>query len=803
MKLGASAPAVEDRRDTTDVGRARRSRARRIGGGDVELWELDARDRTLAERLLRAGEARLGGFSEAGTEGARVWLIRPDVGRSDAALARVLRGERGPWPPSRAIRVGLDIASALAMAETERVWLGPLTTDGVFVDGDRAIVVADAWIEGLVGAPPRAVRAEELSPQYTPPEQADGAPWDDAANRYVLGLVLYRMIGGAHPFRGAGLRHALDEAKHRGAPPFDPLVAKALPPGLQSAVLSMLDPDPRERPTSARAIQESFARFADPHRVDPTLVSGKRPADRGASASRTSPERGASEPPKAEPPRHAPNRAASRATRSRSFPVLSVALPIALSVAVGAAALTLLRGAPPSPSSSAKAVAVRAAKPLAPTELAARDCDGCHPRQTAEWRRSVMGHSVKSPLFNALEMLVEEQVGRDVDCPNGAGILRKADERTACRDRATQQKLTGAGGEHWCVNCHSPGENLDAKMPAWEGLASGDPHSRLPPRDLLGARAMEGVSCGFCHTAHGPASPGGAYQGNPTWVSPFTGATFSSRPEDLVGVFGIGNSGYDLRPTDFVFGRADDPFTAGSIVAHRATPAKTESYLASSEFCRSCHDVRLFGTDAIGGRKGEHFKRLRNVLGVGRLDGRGEAEKQADRDLSELPHVRVPRGVRGGRRAPIPRAQRAAQDSSQSRRAPTRRFVRRGLERAHPRDDPLPLRRRPAALARVPPRRSWTRRRSTAFIPLSARKRRDLCGARSGSRSAAPLGRGAHHPDHDRERRRGAPRPAGASARNARSGCTSRSPTPIGAWSTRSGISRTPATIWPTRSSCA
>ena len=77
------------------------------------------------------------------------------------------------------------------------------------------------------------------------------------------------------------------------------------------------------------------------------------------------------------------------------------------------------------------------------------------PRHAAEWGQSVMGHSVKSPLFNALEALIEEQVGRDLDCPNGAGVLRRADG-SACRDRTTGLPITGSGGEHWCINCHAP-----------------------------------------------------------------------------------------------------------------------------------------------------------------------------------------------------------------------------------------------------------------------------------------------------------------------------------------------------------
>ena len=238
-----------------------------------------------------------------------------------------------------------------------------------------------------------------------------------------------------------------------------------------------------------------------------------------------------------------------------------------------------------------------------------------------------MAHAVKSPLFNALEILIEEQAGRDEDCPNGAGILRKASSATACRVGQTGNAITGAGGEHWCVNCHSPTEKLEAGLPAWEGRAAGDPRTRRPVRDLLGDHAMEGISCAFCHEVHGPvpahATARGGYEGNATWTSFVTGATFLARPEDGRGLAGIGNSGYDLRPADFLVGRAASG--EASVGAHLRTPKGARAYLRSSEFCGSCHDVRLFGTDTLGAGRGEHFKRLRNAYSEWAAWASGEA----------------------------------------------------------------------------------------------------------------------------------------------------------------------------------
>ncbi|MEZ4296209.1 MAG: hypothetical protein R3B70_14655 [Polyangiaceae bacterium] len=291
--------------------------------------------------------------------------------------------------------------------------------------------------------------------------------------------------------------------------------------------------------------------------------------------------------------------------------------PLAAAVGIAGLAFSLL--APPA--EKPKPARVGDEAPLRADETLATDCAKCHGRQAAEWRRSVMAHSVKSPLFNALEMAVEEQVGRSFDCPHGAGVLRRADPRTACRSSATGVQLTGTGGEHWCVSCHSPSENLENRMPAWDARGAGDPGTRLPPRDLLGERAMEGISCGFCHQVHGPVG-GRGYQGNPTWISPETGATFASRPEDRRGLFGIANSGYDLRPEELLLGAGARPpasahGTPGAVgaepIVHGRPSKGARGYLGSSEMCGACHDVRLFGTDAIGAQNGEHFKRLRNA----------------------------------------------------------------------------------------------------------------------------------------------------------------------------------------------
>jgi len=576
-------------------------------GAACTLLRLDREDEGVAQRLLDLGASGLGGVHDGGIDGEGPWLVRRIP---NATLASRFRAEKGAWPWRDALATALGIARALIAAEKASLFAGPLSPDHVACDGAQCMLPADRLFGAMLGVTSASGLTQSApSPLWTPPAQADGAPWDAAANRYALGLLLYRMIGGDHPFSGAGLRHAI-EAAQREAPPFEETIARGLPSGLQSTILRMLDPDVAHRPSSATSISDTLQRFLDGVGLETANRSGGQPRRTQEPRERKRP----TQPSEAEPARKAVTPPAQK-TRWAGRSAIQIAWPIALGLLVALGALTLL-DAPPKTSRRARPDTEREA--LRAGTTLATDCASCHPRQAAEWRRSVMAHSVKSPLFNALESLIEEQVGRDRNCPNGAGLLRRTSDAAACRVPATGLPISGAGGEHWCVNCHSPADNLGSTMPVWQGKAGGDPQSRLPVRDLLSDAAKEGISCGFCHQVHGPVGPrgSGGYEGNPTWRSFITGTVFEFRPEDRLGNFGIGNSGYDLRPDTLLIRRIDrdiDPDDPAPPGVHARPSPSTKAYLRSSEFCGSCHDVRLVGTDVLGVKSGDHFKRLRNA----------------------------------------------------------------------------------------------------------------------------------------------------------------------------------------------
>ncbi|HWB77239.1 MAG TPA: hypothetical protein VG755_19870 [Nannocystaceae bacterium] len=591
--------------------------------------------------LLEAGRHGVGGIVEASGQGDRVVLVRVQW----PTLARWLE-QQGTLPWRTSVSIAIAIARALAWCEGSDRFAGALGPDAVWIgEGEAVQLRAEPFVRAWLGAASGTEIESDgakLS-RWSAPEQADGARWDHAANRYVLGLILYRMLAGQHPFAGKGLRRALDDQATRGAPPFPAAIADALPPGLQSLVLRMLDPDAQQRPRHASAIADKLAELAaavpttHAHGITTPAIASPPIAAPVAHATMLAT-------PAASAPRSPPPAARSRPLARLAW--LLAAFPLGAGVLVGA---ELGKDAKPPPPPSGAKVGERA--PLGSTQTFADDCSDCHPDHAAQWHGSVMAHAVKSPLFQSLEILIQEQGGREFGCDGGAGLLRPTDGRTACRDRETGLPVTGSGGALWCVNCHAPGENLAQAVPPWNGLAASSPTHR-PLRDILPKSTMDGISCAFCHQVHGPVRAGdearGRYEGNPDWISTKTGERFQARPEDRRGLFGIANSGYLLDARELLLGAgASDPVPTG---AHGRPSKEARDYLASSEFCGACHDVRLFGTDAIGIERGEHFKRLRNAYSEWaawaddeRRRGREPASCQ-DCHMSAFPGVCEPAG---------------------------------------------------------------------------------------------------------------------------------------------------------------
>ncbi len=212
------------------------------------------REARVASRLDHPTAVRIHDF---GDDGAQVFLAMELVD------GRTLRAELASLDRSASLEVAWQIADVLAAAHRVPLVHRDLKPDNVFVQraGNRAVArVVDfglAFVAGDASAGRLTVEGVVTgTPAYLSPEQARGEPVGPPTDVYALGCVLYEMIAGEVPFRGAD---ADVLARQMYAPP-PPLrtVTDAVPTALAELVMRTLRKRPEERPT-AEEVRDALA----------------------------------------------------------------------------------------------------------------------------------------------------------------------------------------------------------------------------------------------------------------------------------------------------------------------------------------------------------------------------------------------------------------------------------------------------------------------------------------------------------------------------------------------------------------
>jgi len=179
-----------------------------------------------------------------------------------------IMAQEGPMSTARAFELMRPIAAGVAAAHRQGVVhrdLKPLNimlqegfspSEGLKIldfglakikSGDLLGSFVQAQTTGLMG-----------SPHYMAPEQWSDEELDARSDLYSLGAILYQMIGGDVPFKGASIPSVMKKHLTAVPPSFTSLGIK-VPPQVESVVMHALAKEPEDRPPSVEDFIQELA----------------------------------------------------------------------------------------------------------------------------------------------------------------------------------------------------------------------------------------------------------------------------------------------------------------------------------------------------------------------------------------------------------------------------------------------------------------------------------------------------------------------------------------------------------------
>ncbi len=171
-----------------------------------------------------------------------------------------------PWPARAAAQLVERLAQAVASAHAHGLVHRDLKPANILMALDGTPKVTDFGLVKSLADSNRLTATDSIlgTPSYMAPEQAEGRTKEagPAADIYSSGAILYELLTGRPPFKGATLLETLDQVKNSEVVPPTRLVPK-LARDLETIVLVCLRKEPGRRYASAQALGEDLRRFLD------------------------------------------------------------------------------------------------------------------------------------------------------------------------------------------------------------------------------------------------------------------------------------------------------------------------------------------------------------------------------------------------------------------------------------------------------------------------------------------------------------------------------------------------------------
>ena len=202
----------------------------------------------------------------------------------------------GPLPPDAALRAAAEIARALSAAHDRGIVHRDLKPDNIVRTTSGVLKILDFGLAKITDPGSRVVSRTRLTqtglivgtPSYMAPEQLLGRRTDFRVDHFALGVMLYELCTGAHPFGDGSLPSTI--ARILADAPDRPPTSRDVPPDTWRIIERCLQKDPNDRFASTRelvdALSSASARASSSGSVDETQ-SSPAPAAPSAPAAPT------------------------------------------------------------------------------------------------------------------------------------------------------------------------------------------------------------------------------------------------------------------------------------------------------------------------------------------------------------------------------------------------------------------------------------------------------------------------------------------------------------------------------------
>ncbi len=167
------------------------------------------------------------------------------------------RLETGPLPIAEALDCGLQACAGLARAHETGVIHRDVKPGNLFLTRDGTVKVLDFGLAKLADVTLTVTGRPLGTLSYVSPEQVRGDGVDARTDVWSLGVVLYEMLSGKPPFRGANAAAVIEAILKQRARPLAEVVPE-LPRAVAEAVHGALSKDRKRR---TRSVGELAARL--------------------------------------------------------------------------------------------------------------------------------------------------------------------------------------------------------------------------------------------------------------------------------------------------------------------------------------------------------------------------------------------------------------------------------------------------------------------------------------------------------------------------------------------------------------